>query len=107
MEKSVKRILSQWPALQSYFSSVKEAERPGRAKRCMLAYESVSVKLTYHFLSYALTRLNKFNVLFQVNECDDLIQFSISYNPVSPRLIKLFWINLVNSRLPNIITWYQ
>ena len=32
MQRCVDRILSQWDALQSYFSSIHEAERPGRAK---------------------------------------------------------------------------
>ena len=77
----MKRILSQWPALQSYFASVKESERPGRAKRCMVAYTNVSVKLSYQFLSYALARLNRFNVLFQVNDSDNPVayHFIISY----------------------------
>ena len=65
LEKSVNRILSQWDALQSYFSSIKEAERPGRAKCCKDKYNSQSMKLCFKFLSYALARLNTFNLLFQ------------------------------------------
>ena len=65
MQRCVDRILSQWDALQSYFSSIREAERPGRAKRCKDAYSSEGMKLYYKFLSYALVRLNSFNVLFQ------------------------------------------
>ena len=81
LEKTVKRMLSQWPALQSYFASVKESERPGRAKRCMVAYNNVSVKLSYQFLSYAVARLNRFNVIFQVNDSDNpaAYHFIISY----------------------------
>ena len=69
LEKSVNRILSQWDALQSYFSSIKEAERPGRAKCCKDKYNSQSMKLYFKFLSYALTRLNTFNLLFQREGC--------------------------------------
>ncbi|KAI0211424.1 hypothetical protein LSAT2_003748, partial [Lamellibrachia satsuma] len=69
LEKSVKIILSQWPALQSYFASVKESERPGRANRCMVAYTNVLVNLSYQFLSYALALLNRFNVIFQAEGC--------------------------------------
>ena len=65
MQRCVDLILSQWDALQSYFSSIREAERPGRAKRCKDAYSSEGMKLYYKFLSYALVRLNSFNVLFQ------------------------------------------
>ena len=66
LEKCMGRMLSQWPALQSYFNSIPEAEKGGRPQRCMDGYNSVELKLTYHFLVYALKRLNKFNILFQV-----------------------------------------
>ena len=69
LQKSVDRILSQWEALQSYFSSIKEAEKPGRAKRCKDMYSGYRLKLYYKFLSYALARLNSFNVLFQGEGC--------------------------------------
>ena len=69
LEKSVNRILSQWDALQSYFSSIKEAERSGRAKRCKERYCSQSMKLYFKFLGYALARLNTFNLLFQHEGC--------------------------------------
>ena len=67
--KSVNRILSQWDALQSYFSGIKEAERPGRAKRCKDKYNSQSMKLFFKFLSYGLARLNTFNLIFQRERC--------------------------------------
>ena len=69
LERSVNRILSQWDALQSYFSSIKEAERPGRAMRCKEKYNSQSMKMYFKFLSYALARLNTFNLLFQREGC--------------------------------------
>ena len=69
LQKSVDRILSQWDALQSYFNSIKESDRPGRAKRCKDSYNSQSIKLYFKFLTYALARLNTFNVLFQGEGC--------------------------------------
>ena len=65
LQKCVERILSQWDALESYFNSIREAERPGQPKHCKDAYNSQSMKLYFKFLSYALARLNTFNVLFQ------------------------------------------
>ena len=67
--RRVLTALSQWDAFQSYFSSIKEAERPGRATCCKDMYTGHGVKLYYKFLSYALARLNSFNVLFQGEGC--------------------------------------
>lgn len=38
LQKCVDRILSHWNALQSYFNTIGEAERPGWAKCCKAAY---------------------------------------------------------------------
>lgn len=67
MERCVGRTLSQWPALQAYFNSSDDKEKPGHVKRCADAYASEEMKLMYYFLQYALTKLNKFNILFQVS----------------------------------------
>ncbi|XP_060760532.1 uncharacterized protein LOC132870730 isoform X2 [Neoarius graeffei] len=69
MERCVARTLSQWPALQAYFNSSDDKEKPGHVKRCADAYVSEEMKLMYYFLQYALTKLNKFNILFQSHDC--------------------------------------
>ncbi|XP_060760535.1 uncharacterized protein LOC132870730 isoform X4 [Neoarius graeffei] len=38
MERCVARTLSQWPALQAYFNSSDDKEKPGHVKRCADAY---------------------------------------------------------------------
>ena len=67
LENCVNRFLNQWSALQSYFDSHVDSEKPGKIKRCAERLKDPCMKLHYHFLAYALHRLNKFNTELQVN----------------------------------------
>ena len=77
MEKCINRTLSQWSALYSYYNTIPESEKRGKAMNLAKAYASDETKLYFHFLSYALTRLNKFNVLFQVRNYTELLCYNI------------------------------
>lgn len=66
LEKVVKRVLNQYPALISYFNSHPDNKKPGRVKRCTDMLNNPLTKLTLHFLEYILPVINDFNKLFQV-----------------------------------------
>ncbi|XP_069124894.1 uncharacterized protein [Argopecten irradians] len=68
LEKCVKRPLDHWPALQSYFNSHDDVERPGRIKRIAGHLSSPEMMMYYLFLSFILEPLNEFNTTFQADE---------------------------------------
>ena len=68
LQKCVSRLLQQWPALQSYFSSHDDSEKPGRVQKIKDWMNNPEMFLYYQFLSFILPVLNEFNTTFQVNE---------------------------------------
>ena len=96
LERCVKRMLSQWPALRAYFTSHKDCEKPGKVKRCMEGYNDPGMLLAYHFLSYALNRLNKFNALFQGEGCKILLLL-----PAVQALLRSYLTNFVKEAVIN------
>ncbi|KAL5012296.1 hypothetical protein ScPMuIL_010847 [Solemya velum] len=67
LEKCIQRTLTQWPALQSYFSSNADAEKPGKVKLMRDFFESHEARLYCLFLEFILAPLNEFNILFQAD----------------------------------------
>ena len=64
----MERLLHHWPALQSYFNSHGEVEKPGRVKRCASYLSNPEMHLYFHFISFILQPLNDFNTMFQADE---------------------------------------
>ena len=96
MERCVKRMLNQWLALRAYFTSHKDCEKPGKVKRCKEGYNDEGMLLAYYFLSYALTRLNRFNVLFQGEGCKIL-----QLLPATKSLLRSYLTNFVKEAVIN------
>ncbi len=63
----VQRLLSQYAALRAYFNSHAESEKPGRVKRCAVAFSGEELRLHLLFLAFVMVPLNKFNASFQVS----------------------------------------
>jgi hypothetical protein len=68
LEKCVDRLLHHWPALQSYFNSHEDVEKPGRVKRCASYLSNPEMHLYFQFISFILQPLNDFNTMFQADE---------------------------------------
>ncbi|CAC5396617.1 unnamed protein product [Mytilus coruscus] len=68
LERCVKRLLQQWPALKSYFQSLPESEKPCRIMRCAEFLVNDEMWLYFAFLDFNLPVLNDFNVMFQAGE---------------------------------------
>ncbi|XP_060771465.1 uncharacterized protein LOC132882206 isoform X3 [Neoarius graeffei] len=96
MERCVGRTLSQWPALQAYFNSSDGEEKSGRVKRCADACASEEMKLMYYFLQYALTKLNKFNIFFQPDDCHVLELEKETEGPLKAYLLNFMKVDAVN-----------
>ena len=69
LERCVKRTIAQWPALESYFKSHTESDKPGQVKQLAEQFESTQVRLYFMFLSFILGPMNEFNTAFQTDEC--------------------------------------
>lgn len=67
--KVVKRTLSQFVALKSYFASHKDVEKTGKVKAINARLQDPLTLLTLHFLDFILPQINQFNVLFQTEDC--------------------------------------
>lgn len=67
LEKCVSRLLHQWKALQSYFTSHDDVEKPGRIKRVADWLADPLMWLLCAFLEFVLPFLNEFNTTFQVS----------------------------------------
>ncbi|XP_061897879.1 uncharacterized protein LOC133646469 [Entelurus aequoreus] len=61
----INRVLNQWDALQAYFASQEDVEKPGKVKMLAEHLTSKKTKFFFLFLSQALTPLAEFNVMFQ------------------------------------------
>ena len=68
MERCIKRIIDQWPALRAYFDREVDI-KPGneRVQRIAQQLWKPMVKLVCHFVSFALKPLNKFNIAFRTH----------------------------------------
>ena len=65
LQDCITRFLQQWPALQSYFASHSDNEKPGCVQRCNTYLHNKEMHLYYLFLDYILPVLNEFNITFQ------------------------------------------
>lgn len=59
LQKVVDRVLDQFPALLSYFTSHADVEKPGRVKRIQEQLANPLCKLSLQFLSFTLPLLNE------------------------------------------------
>ena len=67
LERCVKRLLDQWPALYAYFDKEAETDRNARLQRIAKHLKKNEVKLLCHFVSYALKGFSKFSLAFQTH----------------------------------------
>ena len=95
LERALKRLLSLWPALYTYFDrEICNADK-ARVKRLAKALGDVETKLYCHFVLFALKPLNSFNTAFQTSasrigklqqDVYDLLQSFLS-NFIQPQLL--------------------
>ena len=64
LERCVKRLLDQWPALYAYFDKEAESDRNARLQRIAKHLKNTEVKLLCHF---ALKGFSKFSLAFQTH----------------------------------------
>jgi hypothetical protein len=68
LERCIKRVIDQWPALYAYFDREVDIEPTNeRVQRIAKHLEKPLVKLICHFVSFALKPLNKFSQAFQTH----------------------------------------
>ena len=67
LERCLKRLVEQWPALFGYFDKAAESAKDDRARRVAKQLKDPKVKLFCHFAVYALKPLNIFNTAFQTH----------------------------------------
>ena len=67
LERCVKRLLDQWPALHAYFDKEGESNRNARLQRIAKHLKNPEVKLLCHFVSYALKGFSRFSLAFQTH----------------------------------------
>ncbi len=65
LDRAVKRVIQQWPALYAYFDSVSESDHSARVRRLDENFKSHLSKLVMLFLGFALNSMCKFNAIFQ------------------------------------------
>ena len=94
LSRCVRRTLLQWPALQSYFSSHEESEKPGRVKRCADGLSNPEMKLYFQFLEFIMVPMTEFNTLFQSEET----QIGVLV-PECKRLLRKFMAKFVTMQL--------
>ncbi|XP_060763680.1 uncharacterized protein LOC132872704 [Neoarius graeffei] len=85
LEKVCNRLLSQLPALRSYFVGHKDVEKPGKVKSINDRLQEPLTELILLFLQYILPVLNQFNILFQGEDC-----MVVSLLPEMDRLLRKF-----------------
>ncbi|XP_061885006.1 uncharacterized protein LOC133635755 [Entelurus aequoreus] len=61
----INQVLNQWDALQAYFASHEDVEKPGKVKMLAEHLTNKKTKFFFLFLSQALKPLADFNVMFQ------------------------------------------
>ena len=66
-QRAVTRIMLQYPALQAYFASHDEVERPRRMKRTHARLHAMPRSLIFLLLDFIQPSLNELNTLFQVD----------------------------------------
>ena len=93
LEKVVNRTLSHLPALKSYFASHKDVEKTGKVKSIHDKLHDLLISLILNFLAFIVHHINKFNVIFQTEQCmiGDLL-------PEMDRLLRTFTVKLVQMR---------
>ena len=71
LERCLKRLLDQWPALYAYFDreadSISRSTGNSRVQRILNQLHNPMVKLICHFVAFAMKPLNKFSTAFQTN----------------------------------------
>ena len=68
LERCIKRVIDQWPALLAYFDREAEvASGNERVQRIAKQLKKPIVRLICHFVSFALKPLNKFSIAFQTH----------------------------------------
>ena len=67
LERCVKRLIDQWPALHAYFDREAENDRNVRLQRIAKHLKNTEVKLLCNFVSYALKGFSKFSLAFQTH----------------------------------------
>ena len=71
LERCLKRLIDQWPALYAYFDretdSVSRSSGNSRVQRVANSLHNPMVKLICHFVAFAMKPLNKFSTAFQTN----------------------------------------
>ena len=68
MERCLRRLIEQWPALNCYFDRTSESEPHNeRVQRVAKQLKDPEVKLFSHFVVYALKPLNIFSTAFQTH----------------------------------------
>ena len=65
LEQCVVRVLEQWQALEAYFTETAERDRLVSSTTILSALKNPVFQLYYHFLSFVLSKFNRFNKLFQ------------------------------------------
>ncbi|XP_060586608.1 uncharacterized protein LOC132742270 isoform X2 [Ruditapes philippinarum] len=65
LEKCVKRVLQQWPALCSYFQPHEDNEKPGRVKRIADSLTDPLTWLIFSYLDHIIPLMTDFNTAFQ------------------------------------------
>ena len=90
LEKVVNRTLSHLPALNSYFASDKDVEKAGKVKYIHDRLHDSMTSLILNFLAFILSHINKFNVIFQTEQC--MIE---NLMPKMDRLLRTFIVKFV------------
>ena len=68
LERCVKRLIEQWPALYAYFDRQVDIEpTDDHVQRVAKQLADPEVKLFCHFVAYAIKPINKFNIAFQTH----------------------------------------
>ena len=93
LEKVVNRTLSHLPALKSYFASHKNVQKTGKVKPIHDRLHDPMTSLMLNFLAFILPHINRFNVIFQTEQCmiGNLL-------PEMGRLLRIFIVKFVQMR---------
>ncbi|XP_060772916.1 uncharacterized protein LOC132883380 [Neoarius graeffei] len=83
LEKVCNHLLSQLPALRSYFASHKDVEKPGKVKSINERLQEPLTELILLFLQYIMPVLKQFNILFQGEDC--------MVGSLLPKMYRLLW----------------
>ncbi|XP_077581558.1 zinc finger BED domain-containing protein 5-like [Stigmatopora nigra] len=91
--KVVKRVLNQYDALKSYFTSHDDVEKPGKVKTISNRLNDPMTELVLHFLNFIIPHLDAFNTIFQGEKCmiGDII-------PEMKRILRLLLVKYVERK---------